>query len=234
MKENLRLLLELQDIALSIAQLGRDADALNIDVRNAERALEDKKHRRELVHKERLDATAKADALQMQIEEAEQKIAQLEIQLNQLSNIDRIRTSMAGHRADIEKWEDEALGALQKVDELSAQEKQLEQEVRQAEEELQRVRQNTAQEREEFEDRLAMLQHKSETLRRQIEPQVLAVYDRLASGRRNNPLATVKGQTCQGCYSRVPPQTINLLLRDDKIVYCHSCGRMLMLDEKIE
>ncbi len=232
MKETLAQLLELQDLAQTIEEVGRDAERLNVDVRNARMGLDDKVRRRQHTHTLRMEAAKRADAIQLKIEEAEEKIGQLEIQLNTLSNIERVRTSMAGHRADIEKWEDEALGALQKVDELAAEEKRLEQEVRQAESALEEVRQEVAGEREKHEDRLAMLEHKSETLRRQIAPEVLAAYDRLAGGRRNNPLAVVSGRICQGCHSQVPPQTVNLLMRDNKIVYCHSCGRMLMLAER--
>jgi predicted nucleic acid-binding Zn-ribbon protein len=229
MKETLALLLELQDVIQTTEQVTRDAERLNVDVRNAERTLEDKKRRREQAHAQRMEAAKKADGIQMKIEEAEQKIGQLEVQLNQLSNIERVRASIGGHRADIEKWEDEALGALQKVDELSGEQKRLEQEVRQAEEELQEVRAEVAGEKEKFDDRLAMLNHQAETLRRQIEREVLIAYDRLAAGKRGNPLAQVRSRICQGCHSQVTPQTINALMRDNKIVYCHSCGRMLML-----
>ena len=229
MKEHLAQILELQEVTQTAEQVTRDAERLNVDVRNAERALDDKKRRREQAHTQRMDASKRADGIQMKIEEAEQKIGQLEIQLNQLSNIERVRASIGGHRADIAKWEDEALGALQKVDELATEEKRLELEVRQADGTLQGVRQEVGAEKEKFDDRLAMLNHQAETLRRQIAPEVLAAYDRLAGGKRNNPLAQVRSRICQGCHSQVTPQTINLLMGDKKIVYCHSCGRMLML-----
>jgi predicted nucleic acid-binding Zn-ribbon protein len=231
MKESLTQLLELQDLALTIEQVNRDADQLNVDVRNAELTLEDKKRRLQQVHAQRFEAAKRADAIQLKIEEAEEKISQLEIQLNQLSNIERVRASMAGHQADIAKWEDEALGSLQRVDELSGEEKRLSEDVRRAEAALGEVRDEVAGEREKHQDRLAMLEHQTQTLRRQIDPEVLGAYDRLAGGRRNNPLAVVRDRVCQGCHSQVTPQTINLLMRDSKIVYCHSCGRMLMLEE---
>ncbi len=231
MKETLAQLLELQDLAQTIEQVSRDSGRLNVDVRNAQMGLDDKARRRQQAHTQRMEAAKRADAIQMKIEEAEEKIGQLEVQLNTLSNIERVRASIAGHQADIEKWEDEALGALQKVDELSAEEKRLEAEVKQAEAALEEVKQEVAGEREKHDDRLAMLEHQSETLRRQIEPEVLAVYDRLAGGRRNNPLAVVRARICTGCHSQVTPQTVNALMRDSKIVYCHSCGRMLMLAE---
>ncbi len=231
MKETLAQLLELQDIAQTIEEVSRDADRLNVDVRNAQMSLDDKARRRQQAHTQRMEAAKRADAVQLKIEEAEEKIGQLEVQLNSLANIERLRASIAGHQADIAKWEDEALGALQKVDELSVVEKRLEAEVKQAEATLEEVKKEVAGEREKHDDRLAMLEHKAETLRRQIEPEVLAVYERLAGGRRNNPLAIVRAHVCLGCYSQVPPQTVNALMRDSKIVYCHSCGRMLMLAE---
>jgi predicted nucleic acid-binding Zn-ribbon protein len=232
MKQTLAQLLELQELAQTTEAVNGDAERLNVDVRNAQLALDDKKRRRQQAHAQRLEAAKRADAVQLKIEEAEEKIGQLEVQLNTLSNIERVRASIAGHQADIAKWEDEALGALQKVDELSAEERRLDEEVREAEQDLEAVRKDVASEREKHQDRLAMLSHQSQTLRRQIEPEVLAVYDRLAGGRRSNPLAVVRGRVCQGCHSQVTPQTINALMRDSKIVYCHSCGRMLMLEEE--
>ena len=107
------------------------------------------------------------------------------------------------------------------MDELATEEKRLEQEVRQAEGELQDVRAEVAGEKEKFDDRLAMLNHQAETLRRQIAPEVLVAYERLVSSKRNNPLAQVRLRICQGCHSQVTPQTINLLMGDKKIASDH-------------
>ena len=232
MKRSLEQLQELQEINQKIEQLERDAERLNIDVRNAERTLADKRRRYEETRNQRLEARKEADRLQLELEEAEEENARLRVQLNSITNkreYDAIKKTIASHEADIERWEDKALDLLGKIDELQQEEERLEQEVTEAERHLQEVEEEVSQEKEELADRIEMLKHKRETLRREIDDDALAAYDRLTNTRRSDPLAEVKERVCQGCYTQITKQTENRLMHGSELVYCHSCGRLLML-----
>ncbi len=232
MRETLEQLLEVQEMTQKRTQLERDTEMLDVDVRNASRELKEKHRQREQAHQQRIEAAKDADALQLKIEEAEAEIQKLKVQQNSIRNekeYKAVRHMIGAHEADIERWEDGALELLSTIDELAEREERLEQETQQAKADLERVEGEVRQKRVELLDRIEMLKHKIETLRRQIDPEILAVYDRLAAGRRSDPLAKVCNRTCLGCHTRITKQTENLLMRDDKMVYCHSCGRLLTL-----
>ena len=234
MKQTLELLEELQALNQRIEQLRRDVDALSRDVRTHERAVEQARLKADECHKDRLEAMKTADATQIKIEQAEQEVTRMRTQLNttkQQKEYDVIQKSILSHQADIDKWEDEAIEALQAVDELENAETQAAERIRLTEQELQSARQETARHTAEQNRQLDQLVAERDRLREEIRPEVLAGYDRLASSHHDNALAAVKGRICQGCHTQITKQTENRLMRGTEIVHCPSCGRMLFLGD---
>ncbi|MHC4591873.1 MAG: zinc ribbon domain-containing protein [Planctomycetota bacterium] len=232
MKESLEHIQLLQDTSRQIEQLRRDAEMLDADEKNRQRVLQEMNRRAEQARQQRLEATKLADATQLQIEQAEGEIARLGVQLNVTKHqkeYDAIQHSILSHRADIQKWEDEELTALQTVDDLALEEKRLAEEVGQAEQDVQKTREDVAAQKAELKRRVADLDQERQRLRQQVSPAVLSAYERLTGRYGSRALVEVKNRICQGCFTRITKQTENLLMRNDKVVYCHSCGRMLVL-----
>ena len=55
----------------------------------------------------------------------------------------------------------------------------------------------------------------------------MAIYLRVAHGRRGIALAEAKGGLCTVCHVRMRPQTFNEVRRNDGIHQCESCTRIL-------
>ncbi len=234
MRETLEKLHALQEANSRISQLRRDRDALLIDVDNQTRLMDLKKRRAEEVHEKRLERTREADQVQLQIEEGEEEIARLRGKLNIVENqreYDAVQHMIASHKADIQKWEDEALGALQAIDDLAEQEERLATEIRQATAELETVKSRCGEEAAQYDRRIEQVEQERDRIREQATPEVLSVYDRLALRHPQNALAVVTTRVCSGCYTQITKQTEVLLMRDETLVHCHSCGRILMLQE---
>ncbi|NIM71371.1 MAG: hypothetical protein GTO48_13220 [Xanthomonadales bacterium] len=101
--------------------------------------------------------------------------------------------------------------------------------MKQSDAELKRVKAEVAAQREQYDRRIGQLEVERQQLRGGINPDVLNTYDRLAASHPENALAEVRNRICQGCFTRITKQTENLLMRDTKLVRCHSCGRILIL-----
>ncbi len=233
-KEALLQVETLQGANKRLAQIKRDQQALDLDVLNQERLVQEKKHRAEEAHNQRLEAAKTADSTQMQIEEAEVEIAKFKVQMNtarQQKELDAIQHTLLSRRADIQRWEELGLRALEQADELTAQEEALLRESESAEQDLVRIRREVADRKGEYAGLIEEMEGERESIRQQIRPVVLSAYERLASHHHGQPLARVRGRTCRGCFTRVTKQTENRLMHGVDIVYCHSCGRILMLDE---
>ncbi len=234
MKKTLEDIRAVQELNEQMAQVRRNAAAVSARIDAQRRMLEERLHRAEQLHKQRMQTAKEADARQLRIEEAEQEIERLKRQLNVTKHqkeYDAIQHSILSRTADVSRWEDEELEALEAADELAVQEGRLAGELDEARASFQSARDQAAGETEVHNRRLQGLEGQMQQLRRCINPDVLKAYDRLAPSHANDALALVKDHICRGCHTRVTKQTENLLMRAAEIVYCHSCGRMLMLAE---
>ena len=69
-------------------------------------------------------------------------------------------------------------------------------------------------------EKLRILPHISEEIRR--------LYARIKTAKGDSGVANLTGDICQGCYSRVPPQRAFEVRRNDQIMNCEVCGRILV------
>src|ERR1035438_7519464 len=70
-------------------------------------------------------------------------------------------------------------------------------------------------------------------LRALIPQPIVAHYDRLRV-RGKKGAAAVRNQVCAGCHMHVPIGQINMLMRDEDVQLCESCGRYLYLPDPAE
>ncbi len=53
-------------------------------------------------------------------------------------------------------------------------------------------------------------------------------YERILNVKRDSGVANLIGNVCQGCFSRVPAQHAHEIRRNDTILSCEACGRILI------
>ncbi len=70
-------------------------------------------------------------------------------------------------------------------------------------------------------------------LRAAVPPQIMGHYDRLRA-RDKKGVAVVRNQSCGACHMRIPIGQITVLMRDEDIQLCESCGRYLYLPDASE
>lgn len=85
---------------------------------------------------------------------------------------------------------------------------------------------NIAKETEKEE---ADLVKQSEAIQAEIDPRVLAAYEKVRSNARNKmAVVTVVRGACGGCFSKIPPQRQIDIEESKKIIVCEYCGRILV------
>ena len=62
--------------------------------------------------------------------------------------------------------------------------------------------------------------------------QVLNIYKRLRKGKNGLAVSTVNPvkHSCQGCHKRLPPQKVQEVRKNNDIIFCENCGRILVWD----
>jgi predicted nucleic acid-binding Zn-ribbon protein len=88
-----------------------------------------------------------------------------------------------------------------------------------------------AAERTSLEAELGRIAHERTGETRGLEAPLLAKYEQLLKQRRGLAVAAMTGETCTACHVRLRPHIAQLIRRNDTIVPCESCQRLLYFVE---
>ncbi len=85
----------------------------------------------------------------------------------------------------------------------------------------------TANEKEEKKYR-----KQAEEAKQQVDPRLLASYEKIRSNYRNGlAVVPVERDACGGCFNAIPPQKQSEIRQHKKIMICENCGRILVDEE---
>lgn len=60
-----------------------------------------------------------------------------------------------------------------------------------------------------------------------VEPRVLSQYQKLLGSKAGMALAEARGESCSGCFMSIPPQVFVNVKKNETIINCPHCGRIL-------
>ena len=134
---------------------------------------------------------------------------------------------IATAKTDKDGLEERILVLMEEADRLSAALEAAEAALAAARRDGDAVRAGLAAERTTLEDELARLGDQRTIQRGATEARALAMYDQLLKGRRGLAVARMDGETCAACHVRLRPHFTQVVRRNDEIVQCESCQRIL-------
>jgi predicted nucleic acid-binding Zn-ribbon protein len=82
--------------------------------------------------------------------------------------------------------------------------------------------------KEKYEQQLQIFRDEKERVLPHLSEQIKNLYNRITSVKGDSGVANLVEDICQGCYSRVPPQKAHEVRRNDRIITCEVCGRILV------
>ncbi|MGM0489167.1 MAG: zinc ribbon domain-containing protein [Planctomycetota bacterium] len=173
------------------------------------------------------------DSKQLQLQQREDRIKDLKGKLNTCNTNREYQTLKEQIAADEQAnnvLSDEILEGLERIDQqqtLLAQEDKQRQEVAA---ELEQLRRKIETQHGELKAELDRVTHELKRAEQALPAEIKDNYQRLARSRGEEALAAVDREVCLGCYHRVSPQTLNVLMKGDAC-FCSTCGALLYLPE---
>jgi predicted nucleic acid-binding Zn-ribbon protein len=128
---------------------------------------------------------------------------------------------------EISDYETKLLERMEESDALALELKAAEAALKSEQAEITRDRQALETERGRIAQELQQTTDERGQLVGKISRDVLAIFDRVAAGRRGLAMAEARDGLCTVCHVRLRPQVFNEARRNDGIIQCDSCTRIL-------
>jgi predicted nucleic acid-binding Zn-ribbon protein len=230
LRNQLELLWELQKIDLSLKSMSEERDRYPKEVKKldenqnieSERIQKDRE-KIELLEKERRRKEGHLNMEQEKIKRAEGRM--FDVKTNK--EYQALLSEIEGIKEANSREEEEILQVMDEIDELkkdlSKREKEMAITVERIEAEKRKIQERMAQGDAVWKQQV----ERREVLSKQIESKLIKLYNTLKEKRQGVGVVSVKQETCQGCFVHVPPQMFIEVQKNNSLIRCPNCNRIL-------
>ncbi len=228
--EQIKLLAELQKIDAEIYQLKKELSSHPALQKQNEAEFEKKKNNLKAAETQFKALQLKQKEKEGELGTKEARTTKLQTQLYQLKSnkeYSAMELEIKGLKADNSLLEEEILKLLDAVDDAKAKVAK-EKEFLDKEEKIFKTAAETLNKRAfEIQASLAAHEDKRKAYAPNIEPKLIAQYEKILKSREGIALVPVRNNSCGGCHIELPPQVVNEIQLQDKWIICESCARIL-------
>ncbi|PIU40049.1 MAG: hypothetical protein COT00_03765 [Candidatus Omnitrophica bacterium CG07_land_8_20_14_0_80_50_8] len=229
-QEQIKILVELQRIDSEIYHLKKELASHPLLKQQLEADFEKKKVRLKAVEEEQKAAQLKQKQREGDLGAKEEKIKKLQAQLYQLKSnkeYSAMDMEIKGLKADNSVLEEEILKLLDVVDQTKAKcakEKTL---LAVEEKKLKDTLDALALKAQGMQAELSVREEKRKAYTPHVDAKLIRQYEKILKGREGLALVPVKKSSCGGCHMELPPQRVNEIQMQDRVIVCESCARIL-------
>ncbi|HXY53820.1 MAG TPA: C4-type zinc ribbon domain-containing protein [Nitrospirota bacterium] len=236
MEERLSLLIQLQEIDSKLRSLAERKNQLpetlaSLERRRAESKAELDKTKEALqtAQKDRRDRDKDLEAGAQKVEKLRARTSEIKTNKEYQALLKEIETAEQGNKA----VEDEILVLMEKIDAATASITAAEKKARDDEETIMAEQKAHEAAFVKLKEELEEAEHQRQETALRIEPLVLAQYQKLIASKAGIAIAEARGESCSGCYMSIPPQVFVNVKKNNSIITCPHCGRILYYKEAI-
>lgn len=233
MKDQLELLWELQKIDLGLKHINEERERYPRKIKKLDEKisiererLQAEKEKVDLLEKERREKERHLGDSQEKIKKAEGRM--FEVKTNK--EYQALLTEIEAIKGASGREEEEILQVLEEIDELkkdlSKREKEVATLLEKIEAEKKMIEEKMAQDEIFWKEQM----ERREVLSKQIESKLYKLYHTLREKRQGVGVVNVKQETCQGCFVHIPPQMFIQVQRNNEIIRCPNCNRILYFE----
>ena len=237
MNKQLSCLLKVQGINDRIADFRNNIEAINIQIKNRKNEIETDRKRIDESKEQIKSNKIEQDRRELDLKTNEEDLKKLMAQLNQAKSNEEY--SVLNKRIEEEQLqndgiEEEILNLMTRADELNSELEKVRAELAGYEKDIARESEEAGAEIGKHESRIRELQNESNAHEGEIDTDVLEMYHRVFERNKGSAMAVADevALVCKGCNMSIPRQQINEILKDDIVVFCKSCNRILYIPDK--
>ena len=138
-----------------------------------------------------------------------------------------IQHEMAFAQNEIKSHEDRMLERMVEADDLTRTAKAADVELASVQKAAAAEKRAITREHEDLQQKVGALKTERATLVSQLAGQALAVFEMVSRRRNGVAMAEAKGGVCTICHVRLRPQVFNTVLRNEAVIQCDHCQRIL-------
>ena len=230
MHPDLQHLIHLQELDLAIDRLRRRVDeipaaqqALDARLAGHTAAVETAKQRVAANQQARRD-------IDKQLAEMNARLSKFKNQLMEVKTnkeYQAMQKEMSVAEQEISDQETRLLERMEEADGLAAELKSAEAALKTVQAEIVKEREQLEAEKLDVERHLQRTREERTAVAAQVSRETLAIFDRIAHGRKGLAMAEARDGLCTVCHVRLRPQVFNEARRNESIIQCDSCTRIL-------
>ncbi len=235
MKEQIRLLIELQGVnaemdILTAKRVGlpQEISKLGEEIERVDRELKEDGQRLEIL---RADHKAKETALKSGLEQIRKvKGRLLEVKTNKEYEALLKEIEIINNKGSV--IEDEIINVLEEIDKVSEGLKAREGEVAGRRSLFEKEIAKMESELNSIGPNVQKIEKKTEEIRGKVKENTLKKFDVIKSRKGALAVVPVWKAVCEGCHMNIPPQMYNELQRNDRLMLCPHCERIIYWEDR--
>ncbi len=233
MREHLELLWELQKIDLDLKAIEENRDRYPKEMKKLDEKQKLEKERF-LKEREKLESLEKERRQKEKALAGEQdKIKRSEGRMSEVKTnkeYQALLTEIETFKETVGRVEEEILLVMDEIEEvkkqLSKREKEITATLEKVEAEKREIQEKMGQCEVLWKEKL----ERKEILSKQVESKLFNLYNTLKEKRQGIGMVSARHETCQGCYVNVPPQMFIEVQKNNSLIRCPNCNRILYWD----
>lgn len=230
MGNQVELLVNLQVVDQQLRERTEAIDALRQGLADIESELAGQRKLLDACRGERAELEARRRDLEGTLNDEESKMKDRRMRLNRIRNekeASAVRREIEVGKEGNQKIEEDLMGVFEALDTVTTREAELQRD-------YDAVEARRAEQQAKVDSEVAALSAGLDEARRHRDELAAAIdgelrrkYEAIFIRRRGIAVVEVRGGTCQGCHMRVAPQLANEIQRNQRVIVCPNCHRIL-------
>lgn len=234
-KQEIAKLVKLQEIDTELYQLNKEKNEKPKILESLQKDFEQKKQILKEFEEKSKQLLLKRKDKEGELATKEENIKQLQTKLYALKTnkeYSAMLTEINGVKMDESLLEEEILKIFEEQDNLNKELENQKKVIKEEEVKFESEKQKILNRIKEIEAQIKDLETKRGVCEKEINEKILSQYNRILKGKESLALVKVENDACQGCFMNTPPQVINEIRMNNKLVFCEMCARILYIPDQ--